>query len=220
MKLFCKEAREKYQDQKWMAKCRGIEFTLTLDQWVGWWELNLGSNWLKKRGPRSGQYVMARKGDKGPYAIGNIECVTSNKNHADMKKYRSYAVTNIKIPAKGVIEIFLSDPNEEAELCKKYDTRYSYIAKIKRREVWADLTKDLGEPKLKGYGKGASHPRAKLNEETVKAVYLAQGSNADIAAALSVEKNKVSLIRTGLIWRSVTLQLGPIPNKKRGPYKR
>lgn len=219
--IYSKEIRDKYQDQKWMAKCRGIEFRLTIDQWVDWWKSNLGEYWLQKRGCKSGQYVMARKLDKGAYALSNIECITSNKNHSDMKKHHTYAITSARLSVRDLREIFFSKPEDEIKIAKKHKIRTTYVALIKRRKVWASVTKNWGNPAIKGYVKGDTHPLATLSVDEVKQIFLAKGlTNQEIADKFSIRKGLVSSIRTGGSWLSVTKNLGPIPNRKRGSYKK
>lgn len=69
-----------YKDQKASAKRRGISFLLTFEQWWALW----APHW-DKRGKRLHQYCMARKGDVGPYAIGNVEIKTNAENSAEQK---------------------------------------------------------------------------------------------------------------------------------------
>jgi len=64
--------RRAYLGQKYGAKNRGIEFHFTFEEWAKWWENHLGPNWFKMRGTKRGQYVMARKGDKGSYHPNNV----------------------------------------------------------------------------------------------------------------------------------------------------
>jgi len=220
--VYSKEVRDKYDDQKWMAKCRGIEFKLTIDQWVNWWEANLGDDWLKKRGCKSGQYVMARIGDKGPYALGNIECITSNQNHKDAKKVCGEDVGGARLRARDVRMIFLSEPHKEHILAEHFNIRMQYIALIKRRRFWGEITKDLGDPEIKGYGRGESHPLAKLTENEVRSIFLAKGSYSAIAKRFGTRTGRVQSIKSGDSWRSVTKDLGPIVLKRgrRGPYKK
>jgi len=78
-----KKFRQAYKDQKNNAAKRGIEFKFTYDQWVAWWEANLGPNWFDLRGCKRGQYVMARHGDAGSYRIENVSCLTVTANHKD-----------------------------------------------------------------------------------------------------------------------------------------
>ena len=66
-----------YQAAKDNAKTRGIEFFMTFKEWMSIWEQ---SGHLKKRGRERGQYVMARFGDTGAYAVGNVKIITGRKN--------------------------------------------------------------------------------------------------------------------------------------------
>lgn len=68
-----------FDKQRRAAKDRDIEFLLTLDEWCGIWG---ASGKFEERGRGSGRYCMARKGDKGPYAIGNLEITTNRENGA------------------------------------------------------------------------------------------------------------------------------------------
>ena len=62
------------------ARNRGISFLLTFEEWFKIWT---DSGHLHERGPRRGQYVMARYGDKGPYAVGNVRIITGLENQAE-----------------------------------------------------------------------------------------------------------------------------------------
>jgi hypothetical protein len=80
-------ARAAYLVQKSGAKRRNIAFLLTLDEWLTIW-LDSG-NW-ERRGPRKGQFVMARFGDIGPYAVGNVRICTNRENNAETKRGRQF----------------------------------------------------------------------------------------------------------------------------------
>lgn len=54
------------------AKCRGIEFLLTFDEWMKIWE---DSGRYHERGNVPGKFVMGRFKDEGPYAIGNVSII-------------------------------------------------------------------------------------------------------------------------------------------------
>ncbi len=69
-----------YDRQRWNALRRGIAFELTFAQWLEIWEQ---SGQLENRGRRSGQYVMSRNGDQGPYAVGNVSIKTTGRNLAE-----------------------------------------------------------------------------------------------------------------------------------------
>jgi hypothetical protein len=55
----------------------------SFEEWVTWWEDNLGPDWIRKRGHRADQYVMARNLDRGDYEPGNVYCATASKNALD-----------------------------------------------------------------------------------------------------------------------------------------
>lgn len=72
------EVRNKYSCQKAKAKHRGIEFTLTFEEW---WDIWQQSGKWELRGHRKGQYVMSRYNDTGPYAVDNVFIQLSEDNH-------------------------------------------------------------------------------------------------------------------------------------------
>lgn len=68
--------------QRQSAKWRGIDFRLTFAEWLSIWE---ASGHLSERGRRRGQYVMARFGDRGPYAVGNVKIITQVQNSQEKR---------------------------------------------------------------------------------------------------------------------------------------
>jgi len=72
-----------YINHKGSAKQRGIPFLLTFEEWLGIWT---ESGMLALRGPRSDQYVMARFGDAGPYAVGNVRICSTRENNAERNR--------------------------------------------------------------------------------------------------------------------------------------
>jgi len=73
--------KHKYHTQKAGAKARNIEWHFTYETWLAWW----GDD-IVNRGNKSGQLVMARKDDAGPYHPDNVEKITANQNHSDAHK--------------------------------------------------------------------------------------------------------------------------------------
>jgi hypothetical protein len=69
--------RAKWSVQRSDAKRRGILFLLTFDEWFGIWK---ESGKLAQRGNVTGRYVMARFGDRGPYAVGNVRIILFEEN--------------------------------------------------------------------------------------------------------------------------------------------
>ena len=55
--------RSKFQQQKYMAKRRGIEFLFTFEEWIKMWE---DSGKWNERGRGAKKYCMARHNDIGP----------------------------------------------------------------------------------------------------------------------------------------------------------
>jgi hypothetical protein len=74
--------RNKYRLHKATAALRGIDFLLTFKQWFEIWE---SSGHMHERGRRKGEYVMARKGDRGAYALGNIKIITQDENSSEKR---------------------------------------------------------------------------------------------------------------------------------------
>lgn len=66
-----------YIDQKFNSRKRRIGFHFSFAEW---WEVWQRSGHWHERGCRRGQYVMARKLDRGPYERGNVEIVTVEAN--------------------------------------------------------------------------------------------------------------------------------------------
>jgi hypothetical protein len=69
--------KRRWQVHRTNARMRGIEFKLTFEEWFVWW---METGHYHERGREVGKYVMARKGDKGAYELGNIECIQAQEN--------------------------------------------------------------------------------------------------------------------------------------------
>ena len=72
-----KKARDKYNWQRSMARKRKIEFHFSFDEWLQFW---LDSGYWYNRGRKTGQYVMCRYGDIGPYSIDNVFIELNSEN--------------------------------------------------------------------------------------------------------------------------------------------
>lgn len=72
--------RDAFAKQRHGALRRCIGFYFTFDEWLNVW---VKSGKLNHRGRSNGQYVMARKGDIGPYSAANVEIKTSIENHKE-----------------------------------------------------------------------------------------------------------------------------------------
>lgn len=76
-----------FRRQQYAASARGIAFELTFAQWWELWEPH-----YHLRGTKSGQMVMARRGDTGPYAVGNVSIKTSRANVREAHGYADHEV--------------------------------------------------------------------------------------------------------------------------------
>lgn len=68
----------RFSKQKLHAKNRGIEWMLNFAEWWSIWSVS--GKWAERG--RTG-YVMARHGDTGPYAVGNIKIISAKENHSE-----------------------------------------------------------------------------------------------------------------------------------------
>jgi hypothetical protein len=86
----------RYLEHRDNARKRGIPFKLTFKQWFALWEES--GKW-KQRGNRTGQYCMARPGDKGAYEVGNVVIILNEDNRAERNK--NYRLLGEDNPAFG-----------------------------------------------------------------------------------------------------------------------
>lgn len=70
-----------YRQQRQRAVARGIEWDMSLPEWVETWGDRLP---LRGRGPQD--LCMARHGDVGPYAVANVYITTNRQNQLDRPK--------------------------------------------------------------------------------------------------------------------------------------
>lgn len=76
----------KYVAHKGRCKHTGMAFLLTFEQW---WKIWQDSGHWEARGRKVGQYVMARDGDIGPYAVGNVSIILGRDNISAAQKGKS-----------------------------------------------------------------------------------------------------------------------------------
>lgn len=72
-----------YQFQRSNAKRRGIAWDFSFDSWLAVW---VASGHFAQRGRGRGKYVMARRGDIGPYSPTNVEIVLYETNAVDSRR--------------------------------------------------------------------------------------------------------------------------------------
>jgi hypothetical protein len=69
-----------FQAHRSSSASRGIQFLLTFEEW---WEIWQASGHWHERGPGRDKYCMARFGDRGSYAVGNVDIITNRQNAAE-----------------------------------------------------------------------------------------------------------------------------------------
>jgi hypothetical protein len=143
------------------AARRGIPFLLTYSEWLRIW---IDSGHLDERGPYRGQYVMARFGDKGPYAVGNVKIVTVEANVSEGRsgKIHSEASRRRMSIAK------LGNTNSKGHIKSQRTRRLSSIAMLGNKHnigrVHSAETKRLMgvAQKLRYRREGGDHPFKRL----------------------------------------------------------
>jgi hypothetical protein len=74
-----------YHNQKVRARIRNIEWQFTYDTWMEWW----GED-IVNRGSKSGQLVMSRFNDSGPYHPNNVRKATVNENSIEARTLKPF----------------------------------------------------------------------------------------------------------------------------------
>lgn len=135
-----------YHDQKKSAIKRGIGWHFTFDQWINWWEVNLGSDWFKKRGHHTGQYVMARNKDKGPYASWNVRCAKVEENHREFNAHKGSQLKAYRkrLSREEVIEIYTAH-GCYVTLATRFNLNVHTVHRIKCRKCYKQITQGLAK---------------------------------------------------------------------------
>ena len=120
------------------ARARNIKFEFTYDEWLKIW---LASGHLHERGTRSGQYVMARIGDKGPYAADNVKIITHIENSREANLGNQYGLGNqnakgLKHSEKTKAIIAEKNRNGGGHSGHKHSEETKLELARKRREWW------------------------------------------------------------------------------------
>lgn len=72
-----------FRNQERTAAYRGIGWEITFPEWVKVWQ---DSGHINERGQGKDRYCMARKGDVGPYKVGNVYITTCADNVRDYQR--------------------------------------------------------------------------------------------------------------------------------------
>ena len=148
MSTYLERAHKLYRRARYNALNRNVVFEFGPKEWIVWWENNLGVNWIKKRGRRRNQYCMARKGDKGPYATWNVDCILTLQNCADRKTNGTAKGAiqigeknnKAKLTSSSVLKIFKAK-GPSSEVCKSYGVSQCTVNDIRKGRSWTHVTK-------------------------------------------------------------------------------
>ena len=77
------DLKTRFNKQKNTAGDRGIEWLLSFEQWLSIW---VESGHLCERGLGKNRFVMARRGDVGPYSVSNVFICTHSENSRDARQ--------------------------------------------------------------------------------------------------------------------------------------
>ena len=116
--------KKAYNDQWRHARDRNIEFNMSYDEWLEMWLVS--GNWAN-RGKKSGQYVMCRYGDVGPYSVRNCYIGTVEQNGRDRWEGRE-KITNQK--ALEIYDLYTNTEMTQAEIGKLYNINPSYVSRV------------------------------------------------------------------------------------------
>jgi len=143
--MYKRTPRVAWNDQKKSAIKRGVGWDFTFESWSQWWETNLGPDWFILRGHHTGQYVMARNGDKGPYTRGNVRCVRVEDNHNEYNLTKSEQTGRPhrkRLDAKTVASIYQATGFYE-EIALQYNLPTHIVHRIKCQKAYKTITDRL-----------------------------------------------------------------------------
>lgn len=137
--------------QRVSARGRGIGFELTWDQWLNIW---IVSGHLLERGKGAGKYCMARHGDVGPYAVGNVSIVTFEENLRD-RVFSAEHRRKISEASKGRVcsevtrrklSAALKGKVKSAEHCRKLSLALTGLVRSAETRRKISLAQNKGKP--------------------------------------------------------------------------
>jgi hypothetical protein len=132
--------RQKFRGHRSSATQRGIPFLLTFQEWLVWWEA-FSPNWRELRGQGRGKYHMSRRGDKGPYALGNIEPKLHEVNAAESRRQtvpRGEGHKLAKLTDERVLQV-RADDRSLRTIAKELGVSKRLILSVRQRKAWAHV---------------------------------------------------------------------------------
>lgn len=134
-----------YWDQRRSAEKRGVGWCFTFKEWVNWWEANLGPDWFRLRGHKTGQYVMARNGDKGPYERSNVRCALVEDNHNEYNLNKSSQAGKQhrkRLNPDTVVAIYTADETY-AVIARRFNLDVHSVHRIKCQKAYVKITENI-----------------------------------------------------------------------------
>lgn len=131
-----RSASRKYSQQMRNAQTRGIDWHFNL---ASWWKVWSESGKWEQRGRGHG-YVMARKGDSGPYSPDNVYICQGAQNSADSYLFTPFHTRNLRKQGKHVAVLGCS----LAEACRAREIGYTTV--LQRIKSGMDIHEALAKP--------------------------------------------------------------------------
>jgi len=118
------------------ARHRGIAWNLTFEEWWAIWQ----PHWAL-RGKRRNQLVMARLGDTGPYAVGNVKIITARENRLERRELRGTenAASKLAAGCVGRVRDMLKAGCLQREIADYFGVTQTAISHIKLGKAWAHV---------------------------------------------------------------------------------
>lgn len=127
---------KKYRQQMRNARERGIDWHFNL---ASWWRVWFVSGKWNQRGRGFG-YVMARKGDGGPYSPDNVYICQGAQNSADSYLFKPFHTRNLRKQGKHVAVLGCS----LADACRRHGIAYATV--LHRIKAGMDVHEALTNP--------------------------------------------------------------------------
>lgn len=129
---YARSPRGLFTGQRKAAKRRGIGWELTFEEWLSIW-----ADKLPMRG-RTG-LVMARKGDVGPYAKGNVSIMTArdNLNEVEMPHGENHPRAKLTAGCVARVRDLLSFGCTQRAIANRFGVVRTTISAIARGENWS-----------------------------------------------------------------------------------
>lgn len=180
--IYQKSPRGRYHTHKRRAAVRGIGFELTFEEWWSLWE-----DYWDKRGRGNDEYMMCRKGDKGPYALGNVYISTGLHNRITAPSLSGpQSPTYKNVDSEAILDLVKNGIGYR-EIAPKFNVSTRVVARVvKEARARGELPPNTHKPPIR------------IPEETKTAIRLEREtlgtSWGKLAAKYDIDKKSVGRI--------------------------